>query len=195
MKGIAYAFDGRGFMKYANRWKDMPLDDSIPKGQQAREDVHACMVVRLNPLGRIETMWMGGADLRDDLSAIPGDYYQEAFWVAAYNSSRPGAAPDIHVWPSRTLVESCGGNAETVEKALRHRVCAEQPEFDCQLTVHTDQACRSSDGGTPVVWDCDIGGGTTKPAVETRLNAEGWSDRYADSCPLSATASPSISGP
>jgi hypothetical protein len=174
-------FEGEGLMKPTQTWTNAALE-----WEQAKIDVHTCLVTRLNAFGRYVRIWLRGNDMATKPGAAgtgiqvtyPGGTasYEEALWLAlpwpaaqgAYlekcrqNADQAGATPAVcfYAWPLKNLKQSCGDQT-TTEAALKWRVCGQVGKSldyvnGCGVTV------------IPVNWDtCGKPGAEACPCVKS----------------------------
>lgn len=164
------AFRGAGLIGTAESWTGAALD------QQQRDDVHTCILTRLNPSGEHVPFWVGGPDTGKDTSAR--DYgYAEAVWSVRTTPS----GPVFNVWPSTTFDASteCGSDREAIAEDFNTQLCQNDPSL-CTITPRYDlaAACEGQPGAGN--WICD-----GAPAIETRLTLSAWNARHPR-CPMSS---------
>jgi hypothetical protein len=158
---------GRSLLNTTAQWLDKPLGDG------ARNDLFACMLAHLNPLGTVDIR-LTGHSVTSQATPEEAKRYpvREALWVAETDVTTGTLA--FHVWPFSDLLGRCGSGTGD---SLIYRVCAEIDPASCGLTVHNDAdtECTEVNG----FYTCN-----QKPAIQTWLKAEDVDDVHPECKPM-----------
>jgi hypothetical protein len=178
---------GAPWQPLRTHWPGDIFDDAGARVSR-REDIHTCLMARLNPTAIKVPIFLSGPH------ATPGGDprregfpYREAVWLVTIEAPGPAGVPAVHldVWPLQQLA-SCTDQGKT-DTLLGTRICGTlfgAPQ--CGLTPHRhadlEKHCKKvnvEDG----IWSCcDPRGPCTdsdrRPAVETHLGPCGWTKLY-----------------
>lgn len=159
-------FFGEGFLTTTGGWLQQGLD------QQQRTDLHTCLIARMNDLGKIVNIWLGG---KNTSQGINGSHYpySEAVWSVTYTDT---AGAKLNVWPRPGLVRACGLDMDKIRETLKSRVCGTSLGGQCGLVVRSmgDNSCHQDIDNH---WTCD-----NAPAQETRLFKDEFNKLHGANC-------------
>jgi len=153
---------------------------TAPLNIAQQQDLHTCLTTRLNPSAKEVDIWLGGASVTNDgVTAFP---IEEALWATIEKTDRDGKIVIAHyVWPSKTVRDTCGLNANdpaaAVKDAVNTRVCG-TPLGGCGLDIQTTTCTPDLSGH----YACPVSGSNV-PAIQTTLQCDAWCSLYPG-CPL-----------
>lgn len=160
-------YTGKHILTTTTQWTQEALDED------AKEDLFACIVAHLNPLGgdSVPIFLSGPAVHTGTLSTVYP--VKEALWTAELSE----VGVTYHVWPLFTMPEMCAANPLD---ALNKRVCGQNaPECFLEPHQHTFTDCVRKSASDDGQVEC-LG----KRAIMTRLkNADFLSTLYPDCFP------------
>ncbi|MDI1480740.1 hypothetical protein [Polyangium sp. y55x31] len=144
-------YQGEGILSTTSTWLTAGL------GTSAQEDVLACLVAHLNPLGFSVPIFLSGPSVAGTESAGElGFAVAEALWQVRIQG--PGQAPVYHAWPRVNLLSTCG---LFTQLSWITRLCGSLLNT-CGVSIRYDMAsaCVGSDGS----FSCN-----GKPVIQTML--------------------------
>lgn len=159
-------YKGGGILTTTTQWTVAGLNTA------AKEDLFACIVAHLNPLGELVPIFLSGPSVRPETLST-GYPVREALFTAELTE----VGVSYHVWPLFAVPEMCAANPFD---ALKERVCG-QDALECSLVPHqsTGSDCTLTTPGDDGRAIC-LG----RKAIMTRLqNADFLSTLYPECFP------------
>ncbi|MFO0757515.1 MAG: hypothetical protein U0359_13545 [Byssovorax sp.] len=164
-------FVGQDLMNLGDSWLNGPL------AADQMDDVHTCLVARLNKFGVEVPIFLFGPHVRPVFASYTKYVYAEAVWLAT-TGDPTNVTTDV--WPLDDLKVMCGQDVSKIAEAIALRVCG-GATAQCGVTVHSEPMAQRCDA-SPTGWSCSpSGAGPKRPAVATRLGPCAWSKIYAES--------------
>jgi hypothetical protein len=180
-------YSGEGLLSTTDTWQGAGLS------QSQREDLHTCMITRLNPFGACVPIWLGGDHVTNSVGADPCDFpYDEAVWLATEGVGDNNNYMETYtVWPLGNLIASCGDGGNAIVKGIKTRLCGTAKGVkECHVDVRIGSL--ATDCGTPNAagyYQCKLKPmDSPKYTIRTRLTLDGWNALYP--CCPNPTADP-----
>jgi hypothetical protein len=157
-----------------------------PANVARREDIHTCLVTRLNHFGVPVRIWLTG----EHVTPVDPNYgpfrYPEAVWLASYDKGND-VPPILHVWPLAEVENECH-TAEAIVQLISLRVCDQAPTSSkpnpCGIEVHSPKELHDPSVCTDYkssIWRCrPTSTSPKKPTISTRLGPCAWRKMYAE---------------